>query len=294
MTTLLKMNSLETLLKIEQERIKYLNLSYEKTAKDLETVGRLRDESLRYSEQLMAVLDRQKRERAEIDSENMTSQASPPVTVTPPSNPPSRPSKRSRPFQPLIFDAKGKHYPSQPNNKADEPRMTIQMIADHYMKNKASRSTATSSNQLPSNLKRSARAKSQQETSTFPLQRCVSCNLLPRYKNRDTCLQCSNVSLSKDRCITINETGKNKGKQCLLPREVGRQMCKKHLEDFIDVTKSDDSDSDDEEEHKENDSIVVADHTSQGSLSESEQEFLFTDSEGEDERPLKRFRQNFL
>lgn len=238
------MDSLESLLKIELEKIDVLNQSYDKIMKDLETVKQLKRECQQFSEHLISVLDRQKKEREKSSASSATATV---ATVTPPSKPP-QPRQRSHI---LIFDAEGKHHPtSQPNKKRPEKK----------------------------------RPRPQKTTSSFLLQRCVSCNLLPRYKNKKECLQCSNVPLDLSRCITINETGKNKGEQCLLPPEDGRQMCIKHLEDFIDVTKSDDSESESDESESD-DSIVVSDHSSEGSLSDSEEEY-------EDERPLKRLRRN--
>jgi hypothetical protein len=124
--------------------------------------------------------------------------------------------------------------------------------------------------------------------------RCILCKHFPRSGPKNNfCLHCLKTPLSSRRCISINETGKNSGKQCGYPPVEGRQMCQKHLEDFIDVTKSDNTDGESSEDDDENESIVVTDHSSDGSLSDSEEEYSDNESsssDSEDDRPLKRQR----
>lgn len=146
--------------------------------------------------------------------------------------------------------------------------------------------------------KRSSKPSSKPLKKLFEEQRdhsllCFLCKKEPRCnKNNSSCVNCLKTPLSPRRCIVINETGKNVGKQCGYPHVEGRKKCRKHLEDFIDVTKSEDSD-DESSEDDENESIVVTDHSSDGSLSDSEEEYCYDESsssDSEDDRPLKRQR----
>ncbi len=121
-------------------------------------------------------------------------------------------------------------------------------------------------------------SQSEEDVPNVLTPRCVKCDDYARYPKKLLCFHCLKKSLDPRKCRTINETGPNIGLQCGYTPSGENGRCIKHNEEYIDVVRS--SDEDESSGNEEiNDSIVVVDHSSDGSYVESSEEACSTDED---------------